>query len=241
MAKDKDNFLMKKDWGYQFFDEEYPIDDATAGRMLKLMYAKILGIDYDPDLERSEKRAVNEWLRVINENEEAYRKKCKRNSENVSNRWQSNENDTTVYDRIRNDTTVYKSNETVRIDTDTDTDTDTDSDIDSVTGTGTGFESDSDSDSEIPPYNPPKGKRKRFVKPTVEEVSEYCAERQNDIDPEEFVDFYESKGWKVGREPMKDWKACVRTWEKSHRHRPREKPKFNTDNYLMSIAMGGTA
>lgn len=94
---------------------------------------------------------------------------------------------------------------------------------------------------EEPPYNPPKGKRKRFVKPTVEEVSEYCTERQNDIDPEEFVDFYESKGWKVGREPMKDWKACVRTWEKSHRHRPREKPKFNTDNYLMSIAMGGTA
>ena len=53
----------------------------------------------------------------------------------------------------------------------------------------------------------------RFVKPTVAEVSEYCKERGNTVNPESFVDFYESKGWKVGSNPMKDWKACVRTWE----------------------------
>ena len=53
----------------------------------------------------------------------------------------------------------------------------------------------------------------RFVKPTVEEVRDYCRERGNDVNPESFVDFYESKGWKVGSNPMKDWKACVRTWE----------------------------
>lgn len=57
-------------------------------------------------------------------------------------------------------------------------------------------------------------KKKRFEKPSVEEVDEYCKERKNGIDAQQFVDFYESKGWKVGNVPMRDWKASVRTWEK---------------------------
>jgi hypothetical protein len=57
-------------------------------------------------------------------------------------------------------------------------------------------------------------KRKVFTKPTVEEVKAYCAERKNDVNPDKFIDFYESKGWLIGKNPMKDWKACVRTWEK---------------------------
>ena len=58
-------------------------------------------------------------------------------------------------------------------------------------------------------------KFKRFKKPTVLEVNEYCIERNNSVNPESFIDFYESNGWKVGKNPMKDWKACVRTWEKN--------------------------
>lgn len=57
-------------------------------------------------------------------------------------------------------------------------------------------------------------KTQNFVKPTLEEVKAYCAERKNKVNAERFIDFYTSKGWKVGREPMKDWKACVRTWER---------------------------
>lgn len=53
---------------------------------------------------------------------------------------------------------------------------------------------------------------KRFVRPTVDQVREFCKERGYNIDPESFVDFYESKGWVVGKSPMKDWKAAVRTW-----------------------------
>lgn len=56
--------------------------------------------------------------------------------------------------------------------------------------------------------------RKRFTPPTVEEVAAYCHERQNRVDAQRFVDFYEAKGWMVGRSKMKDWKAAVRTWEK---------------------------
>lgn len=56
-------------------------------------------------------------------------------------------------------------------------------------------------------------KRKIFIKPTFEEISQYCQERKNKIDPQNFIDYYEANGWMVGRNKMKDWKACVRTWE----------------------------
>ena len=57
------------------------------------------------------------------------------------------------------------------------------------------------------------GGRKRFTIPTPEEVQAYCDERKNGILGQQFCDFYSSKGWKIGKEPMKDWKAAVRTWE----------------------------
>ena len=63
-------------------------------------------------------------------------------------------------------------------------------------------------------------KRIIFKKPTIEEIKEYCKERNNGIDAEAFYDFYESKDWYVGKNKMKDWKACVRTWEK--RNKPKE-------------------
>ena len=65
-----------------------------------------------------------------------------------------------------------------------------------------------------PPLNPPRGKRERFTPPSVDEVAAFCLERKYGIDPEEFVSFYASKGWKVGTSPMKDWRAAVVTWEK---------------------------
>lgn len=55
---------------------------------------------------------------------------------------------------------------------------------------------------------------KRFVPPTVAEVRAYCLERKNSINPETFVDHYISVGWKVGKNPMKNWKAAVRLWER---------------------------
>ena len=61
--------------------------------------------------------------------------------------------------------------------------------------------------------------KKRFSPPTLEEVKSYCQERSNGVDAEQFIDFYSSKGWMVGKNPMKDWKACVRTWEKRDSHK----------------------
>lgn len=56
---------------------------------------------------------------------------------------------------------------------------------------------------------------KRFVKPTESEVMAYCKERGNGVDATKFCSYYEANGWKVGKNPMKDWKAAVRTWERS--------------------------
>ena len=59
---------------------------------------------------------------------------------------------------------------------------------------------------------------KKFKKPTLEEVQEYCNERQNEINAQRFIDFYESKDWMIGKNKMKDWKACVRTWENKNKY-----------------------
>ena len=56
-------------------------------------------------------------------------------------------------------------------------------------------------------------KKAFFKKPTLDEVKNYCILRKNNIEAEAFIDFYESKGWQIGKEKMKSWKACVRTWE----------------------------
>ena len=55
----------------------------------------------------------------------------------------------------------------------------------------------------------------RFTPPTLEEVRSYCAERNNNVDAQRFVDYYTSNGWQVGKNKMKDWRAAVRTWERN--------------------------
>lgn len=56
----------------------------------------------------------------------------------------------------------------------------------------------------------------KFIKPSVQEVQEYCRSKGYNVDADRFVDYYESIGWKIGKNPMKDWKAAVRTWERKN-------------------------
>lgn len=58
-------------------------------------------------------------------------------------------------------------------------------------------------------------RRSKFSPPSLEEVRNYCLERGNDVDPEKWMNHYEAKGWLIGKTPMRDWRAAVRTWEKS--------------------------
>ena len=87
-------------------------------------------------------------------------------------------------------------------------------------------EKESENDSYCSP--PPPSASKRFVPPTLAEVQSYVAERQSPVDPQGFIDFYASKGWMVGKTPMKDWKAACRnaeTWERWSRTEASAPPK----------------
>tara|TARA_R110001606_G_scaffold39290_3_gene108648 strand:- start:232 stop:852 length:621 start_codon:yes stop_codon:yes gene_type:complete len=68
---------------------------------------------------------------------------------------------------------------------------------------------------------------KYFLRPTVFDVKNYCNERSNNIDAEAFINFYDSKGWKVGNAAMKDWKAAVRTWETRDKNKPKGNSKVD--------------
>ena len=61
-------------------------------------------------------------------------------------------------------------------------------------------------------------KENKFVKPTIEEIRLYCIERRNKIDAEQFYHYYESKGWLIGKNHMKNWKSAVITWEKQQKN-----------------------
>ena len=139
---------------------------------------------------------------------EVVNKRSEGGKKGMASRWGNTviTNDNTV---ITNDNTVITNDNTVITNDNTPITqiTDTVSDTDTV--------SVSDKDK----------KSKRFAPPSLEEVRAYCTERNNIVDPEAFIDFYASKGWKVGNQTMKDWKASVRTWERRSRDKPTDKPK----------------
>lgn len=82
----------------------------------------------------------------------------------------------------------------------------------------------------------PMKRPKRFEPPTVQDVRAYCNERGYHIDAAAFVDFYTSNGWKVGKNPMKDWKAAVRTWERKDKERQAAGPRRMTSNERLRAA-----
>lgn len=78
-------------------------------------------------------------------------------------------------------------------------------------------------------------KRGVFTPPSLDQVREYCYERNNNIDPEQFIDFYSSKNWMIGKNKMKDWKAAVRTWERRNKEehpQKTEEPQQLPKKYL---------
>lgn len=174
---------------------------------------------------RPENRSLRMLLRLVFQHMDTYEAKydkcIQQRKEAVRKRWEryrkehgsdTSTGDTTVYDTIRDNTG----------DTNTVTDTVT------VTDTGVPVELGTENKENTPngvkkkvaaataaPVAPQQAdKARRFIRPSVEEVRAYCTERGNAVNAESFVDFYASKGWRVGNSPMKDWRAAVRTWEK---------------------------
>lgn len=74
------------------------------------------------------------------------------------------------------------------------------------------YNGDTEPRKQAPAPNPQPVPQKRFVKPTVEQIREFCAEHGYAIDADRFFNYYESKGWVVGKAPMKNWQAAIRQW-----------------------------
>lgn len=123
-----------------------------------------------------------------------YVQRCEKNKYNIRKRWeQSNTNDTNAYVRMQSNTN------------DTDKDTDKDKDKESTKVDIKEESKDSKKESE---------KSTRFIPPSLSEVQSYVLEKSFSVNASNFIDFYESKGWMVGKNKMKDWKASVRTWQR---------------------------
>jgi len=213
----KNTIVIHRDWLIPT-DE---MSDAEYREYLNAIFA------YAFEGKRPEDRSLRMLLRLVFQHidnyEAKYDKSIQQRKEAVKKRWEryrrehgldASTDDTTVCDPIRDNTG--------------DTVTDTDTVTGTVTGTGVPVELGTENKEKTPngvkkkvaaataaPVAPQQeSKAKRFTRPSVEEVRAYCEERGNGVSAEAFVDFYESKGWKVGNSPMKDWRAAVRTWEK---------------------------
>lgn len=88
------------------------------------------------------------------------------------------------------------------------------------------------------PTKKPPGKQGRFVRPTLAQVKAYCEQRDNGIDPEQWIDHYTANGWRVGKNPMRDWQAAVRTWERKRGLQPiGAKPHERPDKFHPATAI----
>nr|DAM83914.1 MAG TPA: hypothetical protein [Caudoviricetes sp.] len=147
----------------------------------------------------------------INRAKAAYEERCAKNQRNIGKRY-ARQDDTTVYDGIRTNTNVYETYQT--------------KDKDKT--------KDKTKDNSLPPNGVSDTRAKRFTPPTLDDVSAYIRERGSNVDAQRFLDFYTAKGWMVGKNRMKDWKAAVRTWEKrdSEQNKPFVYDYGNTEGSL---------
>lgn len=81
-------------------------------------------------------------------------------------------------------------------------------------------------------------KAKRFKRPSVDEVRDYIASHSYSVDAEAFCDFYEAKGWRVGNNPMKNWQAAVRTWERRNKSESKANPKKSAAPNGVKLGVG---
>ena len=229
----KKTFLMYQSWASAI----EKMTDEQAGQLLKAIYA----LQEDPDT-APEDPALSFVFEIIKEkmaeDAEAYEEVCRAKSEagkkgnevrwgkKVSQKVADATDESQSIAKIADATNLSQTSQMIAnvadmkgYDTDTDSDTESDTDM-------RGYDN-----KKHPPYPPRRGRK--FSPPSVEEVEAYCEEHGYDVDPEEFVDFYTSKGWKVGKNPMKDWKAAVRTWARRDRASPKDTPKESINDYLL--------
>ena len=165
-----------------------PLNDAERGRLFTACLTYSM-TGAEPDLRGNERFVWPTIREQIDRDTKKYSDFCKKQQENIRKRW-----DTTVYDGtsgIPDYTKHTKEKEKEKENLLSSPNVE-----DSIARTPA---------------------RKRFTPPTLAEVTAYCRERQNAVDPQRFIDYYTARGWKLNKTSMKDWKAAVRTWEGKQR------------------------
>ena len=189
-----------------------PLNDAERGRLFTACLTYSM-TGAEPDLRGNERFVWPTIREQIDRDTKKYSDFCKKQQENIRKRW-----DTTVYDGtsgIPDDTKHTKEKEKEK------------ENILSSPNV-------EDSIARTPA-------RKRFTPPTLAEVTAYCRERQNAVDPQRFIDYYTANGWKVGKNSMKDWKAAVRTWESKQRDTaPAQRSSLDETRAVLRRIAGGT-
>ena len=209
----RNTVIFYKDW-YEAI-REFPDDERLQAYDAIMQYA----FEEQQPADKFIKAATALMRSTIDRDNNRYEEKCERNRRNIMNRWRK---------RIEF-ADATKGNEPIRPNT---TATDNNNDNENDNGNDNGNEPTTNVVGDTKKKEKKSIEKKkvadaptRFQKPKVEEVAAYCKERGNYVDATQFVDFYESKGWKVGSSPMKDWRAAVRTWEKRDGRARKVSPK----------------
>lgn len=199
---DKKSFILYTEYREQI----EMLNNEQAGQLMKAIFSYEAG--YDPEItDPMAGLLFSVMKRFLDENREKYNNKCEANHENgkkggrppknKSKQLKSEEGQT---EENPNKPNGFSENQMVNIKNPKNLDN----------------ESESDNDSEKDKKESAKEKaHTRFTPPTVEDVSAYAAEKKLYVDANRFIDYYESKGWMVGKSKMKDWKAAVRNWSRN--------------------------
>ena len=194
------------------------LTDEDAGKLIKTIFSYVC--DENPEPEGIVKYAFEIVKPILKADLVKYEDKRTKLKENISKRWNTKEQE-----KIQMNTNEYNSKQ-----------------IDGVIVNDIVIDNVNDNVSKDNKENirvinntiKENTPNSRFSKPSVEEIKAYCDERGNNIDPYEFYDFYESKNWFVGKSKMKDWKACIRTWERKRGFKPGD----NDDDEKIEIVNG---
>lgn len=215
---EKKGFILYYDWE-EYFDALESTEEVGELILALFAFAKRGEVE---QFTGALKMAFTMMTRTIARDSEKWEQECKNRSEAARKRWDK-EKSKVLYNSIPGSTdynTLYNSipGSTSYADNSNQIIDNSNQIIDNNIKKGVS--------NETPPSK--KSASKKFVKPKVEEIVEYIKEKEYGINAQQFYDFYESKGWKVGNTPMKDWKAAVRNWEQRRKERgiqPQTPPK----------------
>lgn len=189
---------------HSYLDALEPLTDAERGRLFVacLKYSKSGEVER---LSGNERFVFPVFRGQIDRDNAKYNSKCKKQAENANKRWNKDDaNDATAYDGMP----TVPPNEKDAKEKEKEKEKEKTKDNNIIYGASAPAHAPEQQEDES------CQKQKRFCRPDVQEVADYCRERGNQVDAQRFVDYYTANGWRVGKNPMKDWKAAVRTWEK---------------------------